>query len=442
MNTPIYDFLKKYSQSGTLRCHMPAHKGCSDIPELSAMYALDITEISGADSLFEADGIISQSEKNMSGLYGTAGTVYSTGGSTLCIQTMLYIMKSENRKIFAVRNVHRAFMNAAALLDIDVEWILPEYSGGILSGNINISGIENALANCQKPSALYVTSPDYTGKTADISALAGICHRYNARLIVDNAHGTHLKFMPEDIHPITLGADMCCDSAHKMLPALTGAAMLHTSVQEYVPLLKQAMNMFGSTSPSYLIMMSLDLCNKYIAEKIRSDIKNNLVYLKNLRLKFSDSLVFADGEPFHITIKASESGIDGNELAELLRKNGVECEYSDKSLVILLMSPVCTKYYYEKLSDALLTSITECKKIPPYTMNFEMKLPERIKSIHDAVFSECETIPVEKAEGRICASVKVPCPPAVPVVASGERIDRNSINIFVKYGISDVIVVK
>lgn len=115
MNTPIYDFLKKYSQSGTLRCHMPAHKGCSDIPELSAMYALDITEISGADSLFEADGIISQSEKNMSGLYGTAGTVYSTGGSTLCIQTMLYIMKSENRKIFAVRNVHRAFMNARCI---------------------------------------------------------------------------------------------------------------------------------------------------------------------------------------------------------------------------------------------------------------------------------------------------------------------------------------
>lgn len=442
MNTPIYDFLKKYAQSGTLRCHMPAHKGYSDIPELSDMYALDITEISGADSLFEADGIIAQSEKNMSGLYGTAGTVYSTGGSTLCIQTMLYIIKSENRKIFAVRNVHRAFMNVSALLDLDVEWILPEYSGGILSGNINLSDVEEALAGCPEPSALYVTSPDYTGKTADISALAGICHRYGARLIVDNAHGGHLKFLPEDIHPITLGADMCCDSAHKMLPALTGSAMLHTSVPEYVPLLKQAMNMFGSTSPSYLIMMSLDLCNRYITERIRSDINRNLVFIENLRKSFSDRLVFADGEPFHITIKAGESGLNGNELAELLRRNGAECEYSDKSLVILLMSPVCTKHDYEKLSDALAVAVAECEKIPPYTMDFEIRLPERATSIREAVFSECETVPVEKAEGRICASVKVPCPPAVPIIASGERIDRNSINIFVKYGIRDVIVVK
>lgn len=442
MNTPIYDFLKKYAQSGTLRCHMPAHKGKSPVTELSAMYAYDITEIYGADSLFEADGIIRQSEKNMSSLYNTAGTVYSTGGSTLCIQTMLYIMKSEHRKIFAVRNVHRAFMNAAALLDIDVEWIMPEYSEGILSGNINLADVENALKNAGTPSALYVTSPDYTGKTADISALSGICKKYNARLIVDNAHGTHLKFLPQDVHPITLGADMCCDSAHKMLPALTGAAMLHTSVPEYVPLLKQAMNMFGSTSPSYLIMMSLDLCNRYISESITSDIKTNLVYLENLRREFSDRLVFADGEPFHITIKASESGLDGKELSELLRKNGVECEYSDNSVVILLMSPVCTKYDYKKLSSALTATVRECKKFPPYTAGFDMKLPERIMSIHDAVFSDSETIPVENAENRICASVKVPCPPAVPVVASGELIDRNSINIFVRYGIPDVIVVK
>lgn len=442
MNTPIYDFLKKYQQSGTLRCHMPAHKGKNILPELSGMYALDITEISGADSLFEADGIIAQSEKNMSSLYSTAGTVYSTGGSTLCIQTMLYIMKSENRKIFAVRNVHRAFMNATALLDLDVKWIMPEYSGGILSGNISPEDVENALKNSGKPSALYVTSPDYTGKTADISVLSGICRKYNARLIVDNAHGAHLKFLPEDIHPITLGADLCCDSAHKMLPALTGSAMLHTSVPEYVPLLKQAMNMFGSTSPSYLIMMSLDLCNKYIAEKIKSDISNNLVYLENFRRKFSDRLVFADGEPFHIMIKASESGLDGIELAERLRKNGAECEYSDKAVVILLMSPVCTKHDYEKLSYALSKAVGECRKIRPYTMEFDMKLPERVMSIHDAVFSDSEIIPVEKATGRICASVKVPCPPAVPVVASGERIDRNSINIFVRYGIPDVIVVK
>lgn len=442
MNTPIYDFLKKYADSNTLRCHMPAHNGKSLVPELSSIYSLDITEIFGADSLFEADGIIHQSEKNMSALYNTAGTIYSTGGSTLCIQTMLYIMKSENRKIFAIRNVHRSFMNTAALLDLDVEWILPEYSNGILSGKINLHDIENALSNSCKPSALYVTSPDYTGRTADIFMLSQICHKYNARLIVDNAHGAHLKFMPEDIHPITLGADMCCDSAHKMLPALTGAAMLHTSIPEYVPLLKQAMNMFGSTSPSYLIMMSLDLCNKYIADKICSDIEKNIIWLENFRKQFSNDIIFANGEPFHITIKASESGLNGNELAQQLRINGAECEYADDYLVILLMSPICTENDYKRLSDILKNAISKCKKIQPYSMNLKINLPKRITTIQKAVFSNSETIPIEKSEGRICASVKVPCPPAIPIVASGEQIDRNSINIFLKYGISEVIVVK
>ena len=442
MNTPVYDFLKKYAQSGTLRCHMPAHKGIAPVPALSEMYSFDITEISGADSLFEAGGIIAQSEKNMSELYGTAGTVYSAGGSTLCIQTMLYIMKSENRKIFAIRNVHRAFLNAVALLDIDVEWILPEYSTGILSGNININTVENLLKNCDVPSALYVTSPDYTGKIADISVLAEICHKYNARLIVDNAHGTHLKFMKNDIHPISLGADMCCDSAHKMLPALTGSAMLHTSVPEYVPLLKQAMSMFGSTSPSYLIMMSLDLCNKYIEDSIKSDIESNITYIDSFRWDFSDRLIFSDSEPFHITIKASESGYNGNELADLLRRYGVECEYSDSTVIVLLMSPVCTGCDYDILYNALSEALEVCHKIPPYTTDFIPVLPERVMSVHDAVFSECETVPVEKAVGRVCASVKVPCPPAIPIVASGERIDKNSVNIFRKYGISEVIVVK
>ncbi|MDE6035504.1 MAG: aminotransferase class I/II-fold pyridoxal phosphate-dependent enzyme [Ruminococcus sp.] len=442
MNTPVYDFLKKYAQSGTLRCHMPAHKGVATVPELSEMYSFDITEISGADSLFEATGIIAQSEKNMSTLYDTAGTVYSAGGSTLCIQTMLYIMKSENRKIFAVRNVHRAFLNAVALLDIDVEWILPEYRTGILSGNINLNDVENILKNSDVPSALYVTSPDYTGKTADISALAEICHKYNARLIVDNAHGAHLKFLETDIHPVTLGADLCCDSAHKMLPALTGSAMLHTSVPEYVPLLKQAMSMFGSTSPSYLIMMSLDLCNRYIEESIKSDIESNIKYLDSFRWDFSDRLIFSESEPFHITIKASESGYDGIELADLLRRYGVECEYADSSVIVLLMSPVCTDCDYDILYNALSESLKVCNRITPYTTDFIPLLPERVMSVHDAVFSPCETVSVENAVGRICASVKVPCPPAIPIVASGERIDENSVNIFRKYGISDVIVVK
>ncbi|MBR1592667.1 MAG: aminotransferase class V-fold PLP-dependent enzyme [Ruminococcus sp.] len=438
MNTPIYDFLLKYSSSDILRCHMPGHKG--RFKYLENICNTDITEIKGADSLFEADGIILQSEKNMSGLYNTAASFYSAGGSTLCIQAMLAAMKYENRKVIAVRNVHRAFLNAAALLDIDVIWLMPKYNGGLLSGEIDINDAEMLLKKYPS-SCLYITSPDYTGKTADIKKLSEICHKYDSVLLTDNAHGAHLHFFEESIHPIYLGADICCDSAHKMLPALTGAAVLHTSSEKYAKILRQCMSIFASTSPSYLIMASLDLCNKYISESIREDIKNNLVFIDNFRNNFPD-IKFADGEPFHITLKASESGYNGNRLAELMRINNVECEYSDSDIVIFLMSPMNCREDYEKLSDSLAKSLTSAEKHEKISPLFSTHLPERATSIRDAVFSDFEEIPVENSLGRICASVKVPCPPAVPIAASGEIIDEICINIFKRYGISSVIVVK
>jgi arginine/lysine/ornithine decarboxylase len=121
---------------------MPGHKG-KEIAALS--FSLDITEIKGADSLFEADGIIADSEKNASKLFKTLKTVYSTGGSTLCIQTMLGLIKKDKRNVIAVRNVHRSFLSACVLLDIQPQWIYPKYSAGFLSGEVILSDIEEKL---------------------------------------------------------------------------------------------------------------------------------------------------------------------------------------------------------------------------------------------------------------------------------------------------------
>ena len=439
MDTPIIDFLESYASSGILRCHMPGHKG-RGLGCISAVN--DITEIVGADSLFDAEGIIAESERNMSALYGSAATAYSAGGATQCIQAMLAVMKSENRRVFAVRNAHRAFLNAAALLGMEVDWLMPEYREGILSGELSPAAAEAALSGCGEPACLYVTSPDYTGRMADIRGLSEVCKKYGARLIVDNAHGAHLAFLPENVHPIALGADMCCDSAHKMLPALTGAAMLHTSRPEYADKLKPAMGLFGSTSPSYLIMASLDSCVKYIAEEIRSDIAAGLPELEALRGEFADRLVFADGDPFHVTICAAESGYSGIELARLLRENGCEYEYADDSIIILLMSPVNKPEDFRRLRDIIGKVLPEAHRTAPVKTPFRQPLPVRAMSIREAVFSPGEDIPVDEAEGRICAAVRVPCPPAVPIAASGEIIDRECINIFKRYGIFTVNVVK
>lgn len=436
MNTPIYDFIENLISAETLRCFMPGHKGKAPQKSLENLYKCDITEIKGADSLFEAEGIIAQSEKNSSQLFGTAYTAYSVSGSTLCIQAMLTLMKWENRKAFVVRNVHRSFLNACALLDLDVEWIYPEYSGGIVSGEISPEIIENALKKCSEPSFVYVTSPDYTGRMCDIKRISEICRKYNSRLLVDNAHGALLAFMPENMHPIHLGADLCCDSAHKMLPALTGSAYIHTSRPEYAPLIKKAMLLYASTSPSYPIMMSLDLCNKYISEKIHDDIIKNLAYISELKNKFSGRIDFVSGEPFHITVK----GFDGNIFSELLREKNTECEYSDFEYTILLMSPVCTERDYKILAESLEYAVSKA----PRTEIIKSKFPQTVKkmSIRDAVFSESENIPVEKSSGRICAETNIPCPPAIPIAVSGEVITEKIINIYKRYGILTVNVVK
>lgn len=439
MDTPIYDFLTAYSDGGMLRCHMPGHKGRTAVPGADMGYTYDITEIAGADSLFEAEGIILRSERNMAALYGSAACFYSAAGSTLCIQAMLAAMKQEGRCVIAARNVHRSFLNAAALLGLEVIWLMPEQSTGILSGTFSAAAAEELLS--KNPDAcLYITSPDYTGKTADIAALAETAHRYGAPLLVDNAHGAHLRFMPEDCHPMSLGADMCCDSAHKMLPALTGAAVLHSGAR-YAGMLRQCMAMFASTSPSYLIMASLDLCCRYIDEMIREDIALNLPCIQRLREQFAGRLTFTEGDPFHITVLAGKSGYSGLSLAQGLRENVAECEYADRDMAVLLMSPMNVPEDYIRLADALekaLAGAERCK-VPEDTV---LTLPEKVMGIREAAFALSEEIPVEEAEGRICASVKVPCPPAVPIAACGERIDRECINIFKRYGIPTVNVVK
>ncbi len=441
MNTPIYNFIKKYDKNNILRCHMPGHKGRYNVRETEMLCRFDITEISGADSLFEAEGIILESEKNMSRLYNTAATLYSAGGSTLCIQGMLGAMRDDGRRIIAVRNVHRAFLNSAAFLGLEVEWVMPNYKNGILSGEISLEAIEDKLKSGGK-ACVYVTSPDYTGRMADIGAISEICRKYGALLIVDNAHGAHLHFLPKSLHPIALGADICCDSAHKMLPALTGAAMLHMADRRFEEPLRRNMGLFGSTSPSYLIMMSLDLCLDYLDNGIRRDIEENLMYADKFRQRFENRLDFVDGDPFHITINAAESGFSGNELAELLRGNGVECEYSDDAVIILLMSPMNRAGDYSRLEASLESALSKASRKPREPQAALKSIPKKAMNIREAVFSPCEEIPVERAEGRICAAVKVPCPPAVPIAVSGEIIDGNCIEIFRSYGIKTVLVCK
>ncbi len=445
MNTPIVDFVKAYAQSGKARFHMPGHKGVSFFgPE-----SLDITEIGGADELYVPEGIILESERNAASLFGSAATLYSAGGSTQSIQAMLFLAfmaadKKHKPYVLAGRNAHKAFVYAAAKLDFDIKWLYPQNACGICSCIITAAELEAQLGKCeQKPFAVYITSPDYLGGISDIRSLSAVCRSYGVPLLVDNAHGAYLAFCEENLHPIKLGADMCCDSAHKTLPVLTGGGYLHIAADDsygFAANAVRAMSVFGSTSPSYLIMQSLDLCNRYICEKIQNDIRICSARVTRVReVMNKNGIKDISCEPLKITADFKKYSADGFEcLADYFRSYDIEPEYADSDFVVFMASPFNSEQDFERL-EAAFENIRLAKCIRK-EVTFEMA--ERKMSVRDAVFALSEEIPVEKSEGRVCAAPSVSCPPAIPIAVSGEVITENHIDILRCYGIEKIAVVK
>ena len=436
MKTPIYDFLKNYSSEGAVRLHMPGHKGKGPLGE-----GLDITEISGADSLYEAEGIIAESEGYASELFGCP-TLYSTEGSSLAIRAMLHLALSlsqspdERPLILAGRNAHKVFISAAALIDFDVEWI----SGGssYLCCEITAKDIEARLASGKrKPIAVYITSPDYLGNMADIRGIARVCHKFGVLLLVDNAHGAYLKFLPESAHPMDLGADMCASSAHKTLPTLTGGAYLHISKNLPVSreLAKSALSLYGSTSPSYLILASLDLVNGKTP-----DLSKAISLANSARERLTaQGFALTGDEPLKITILPKSYGYLGTALAEILQKRGIYSEFSDPDYLVLMLSENTAEDDISRLICAM-ESIPRLKKIEELPPN--MDLPKVAMTPREAIFSAAERTPVLCAEGKILSSPTVGCPPAVPLVISGEIISADAIRAMLYYGVKEVNTVK
>jgi len=422
---------------------MPGHKGVGSLCE-----SLDITEIAGADSLFEANGIIRESEKNASALFGSE-TFYSTEGSSLCIRAMVYMLslyaKEIGRKplILAGRNAHKTFLSALALTDTDVFWIYPKKYESYLSCSVTASELEDIFkSSSELPIAVYLTSPDYLGNFSDIAGVAEVCHKYGVLLCVDNAHGAYLKFLSPSKHPIDLGADICCDSAHKTLPALTGSAYLHVSKnapESFSREAKNALCLFASTSPSYLLLESLDKTNAYLeghAERLNAF----LPLLDSLREELcANGYALIENEELKITIDAKAYGYYGDELADILYKNGIVCEFADRDHLVMMFTPENSSSDIDKVKKAL-TSIE--KKEALVNAPKEFFAPVRAMSVREAVFSPQERLPIYECEGRVLASASVPCPPAVPIVVSGEIIDKNAIELFEYYGIDSCVVVK
>ncbi len=438
MKTPIFSFADQYASRDGIRMHMPGHKGLSFLgPE-----ALDITEISGADSLYAPSGIIAESERRTAEIFGAKKTLYSTEGSSQCIRAMLALVgihadKTKRKPyILAARNAHKAFITAVGLLDFDVRFLPPCKDATLLNAPIELSLLESILRQ-DAPIALYLTSPDYLGNTAPIKEIAALCHRHGTLLLVDNAHGAYLRFLSPARHPISLGADICCDSAHKTLPALTGAAYLHLGdgLPSYLyEQAKDAMALFGSTSPSYLILESLDLMTEILRDEFPKKLSAFLPLSEKLKTRLlSHGFSLMGDEPLKITILSKAFGYEGTALADILRKEGIECEFSDKDSLVLMLSPYMTEQALERTATVLcaLPRLSPIESRAP-----KLHIPQRGCRVREAMLSAGELLPLSEVKGKILVSLSVGCPPAVAPAVAGEVLDKDTIEIMRYYGIT------
>ncbi|MBQ8249368.1 MAG: aminotransferase class V-fold PLP-dependent enzyme [Clostridia bacterium] len=445
MKTPICDFVERYIKSGAARLHMPGHKGIN----MLGIEERDITEIDGADVLYSSNGIIRESEKNAEALFGTARTVYSAEGSSLSIRAMLCLAVMHAREmgkrpiIAAGRNAHKVFVSTAALLDFEVEWIYST-DGSLISCDITADSLAAALDEMTvKPTALYITSPDYLGNIVSIKGIAEVCHKRGMLLLVDNAHGAYLGFLPESMHPIMLGADMSADSAHKTLPVLTGGGYLQISKTAPAMLAERAeyaMSLFASTSPSYLILQSLDAANRYLSDGYRERLVGFIKKLDTLRAALiRHGFTLIGNEPLKLTLAPKFFGYTGCELADILAENGIVCEFSDPDYTVMMPTP---EQGERVLADALrvLTSLKPRAAI--VTLPPKLGRPSRAMTPREATFSPCESVKIEDAHGRILASAQISCPPAIPIAVCGEVIDGDVIAALGYYAVGEVTVTK
>lgn len=437
MDTPIADFARACAESGSLRLHMPGHKGRA----LLGPEPLDITEIPGADVLYRAEGIIRKSEENAAALFGSARTVYSAEGSSLCIRAMVYLairyaaMTGRRPLIAAGRNAHKTFVTSAALLDAEILWLFSENEAdGPVRCDISPEELERVLIG-ERPAAVYLTSPDYLGNCAALEPLAALCRAHGALLLVDNAHGAYLRFLSESRHPMDLGADICCDSGHKTLPVLTGGAYLHLSSrcpETLREMAETAMGLFAGTSPSYLILQSLDLANRTLAEGYRERLAEMIRRLDALKRQLhEDGWQTSGDEPLKLTILPRSRGYTGSELASLLAERGIRCEFFDPDHLVCMFTP-------ENEADAcdrLYRALQGIERRPPLTGGPPTAgRPRCVLSPRQALLSPFETLPVGECLGRVLASPGVSCPPAVPILVCGERIDSAAVSMMEYYG--------
>ncbi|HJJ37448.1 aminotransferase class I/II-fold pyridoxal phosphate-dependent enzyme [Methanocorpusculum bavaricum] len=445
----IISFLTEHADKKTVSFHMPGHKGSAVYRRfgygdfLKKMMDCDITEIPGADNLFQTEGILKAAQEKYARLYGVQRSYLLINGTSCGVIAAVMASVPKGKKLIMARNSHKAIFNALVLADIQPVYAYPEIISEYgISGGITADEIERCLDENPDAEAVILPSPNYYGICSDIRAIAEVVHKKGKTLIVDQAHGAHLRFfrkaeftdMPESAEE--QGADIVVNSIHKTLASFTQSAVLNLNsdrVDHYV--LEDKLQMLESTSPSYLLMGSLDI-NAHLLEEhgktLMTEWYENLMYfykeadtIKGLRI-IGSPLNTDAGISMDITkinLDMSTAGIDGSRLEELLMERGIFAELTTGPILMCMTGIGNTLEDVKRLIEALKDISACCSAVPapsPEKSSVPAILKEKLQLF--PVPQDKERIPLTKGAGRICASSIIPYPPGIPFICPGEQL--------------------
>ena len=378
--------LMKYSESGVYPFHMPGHK--RRVKDSVLPYDIDITEIDGFDNLnmLSEGGILWQMTKDAAQFYG-ANVAFSSllvNGSSGGIMAAIRASVPHDSGIVIARNCHKSVYQAAESFNLDVRYVYPSYikEYGIFS-DMDVNVLSEALRQARqeiRASALVVTSPTYEGVILDIKAIAEVAHKYNMTLIVDEAHGAHLPFVDEKLSAINKGADIVIQSLHKTLPSFTQTAIIHLtneSKKRSINLekrLKETIPQFQTTSPSYVLMASMDecfnMCKDFVDEgrfdeylKLVRGYREDFRGLKNLKLLEGEEVSAFAYDEGKIVFLTAGTDVDGFEVMKRFREKGIECEMAAESYVVLMTSVMDSEDGFKRLKDAVFKIDGEVNRV-------------------------------------------------------------------------------
>ncbi len=451
MAAPLYDSLLQFSNTNPLRMHMPGHKGMGD-GLFSQIAPIDFTEIPPTGNLYTGEGAISEAEALCAQYAGAKAALFFTCGSTQGIYTMLAEAVGMGGELILERGCHKSVYNAMALLDITPHYIYaPPIPATPLSGPMTPEIIKAALLRYPSAKAVFLTSPTYYGVVTDLSSIATLCHEHSTYLLVDQAHGAHFPSVGLPSAP-QQGADLSVVSTHKTWPALGSSSVLYVGSDDFDRLhLKKTSSLFGTTSPSYPILASIDYARDQLEGSDGKAYRHCAKLTAAFREKINQQTPFyaltpsnhLPLDPCRLTIDTMSARLPGHRADELLQQKNIYVEMSDEQYIVLILTCRDDEASFSRLWDGILSLISHCNyQTQPEILPVPPK-PEIRCSIRAARFGNQVSMPLSQAAGRIAADIIAPYPPGIPILAPGEEISQKHIAYLQKksYNIEEYIAV-